>query len=271
MDPAAAPWRVLETLGGPEGAGPVDAARPGSVAAPTGQMGPTAAQTARRTALPLPWLIMGLLAVFAAFVLAVMLAIGGTDPVVTIPGGSDGPMASGAGGGIGAGTGPGATGDKMVVEVAGAVAHPGLYHLAGGARVADAITAAGGYSPRVDAARATATINLAARIADGDRILVPSRDDPSSAPVAGAGSPAGSRGGSGAGGSGTAGGAGAKLDLNVATEAELDTLPGIGPVTAAKIVAARTQQRLGSVDELLQRKLVGAATFAKLRDLVIVR
>jgi competence protein ComEA len=280
MDPAAAPWRVLETPGGSQGDGPVGAATPGGVAAPTGPLGTGAAKTVGRAALPLRWLAMGLLAVSAALVLAVVLAIGGTDPVVTIPGGSDGPTASGAGGGIGASAGPGATGDGLVVEVAGAVARPGLYHLTGGARVADAITAAGGYGPRVDAARATATINLAARIADGDRILVPSRDDSSSAPVTGGGSPAGSGGGSGAGGSGSAGGAGAggagaggagaKLDLNVATEAELDTLPGIGPVTAAKIVAARAQQRFGSVDELRERKLVGATTFAKLRDLVTV-
>jgi competence protein ComEA len=214
---------------------------------------------------------MGLLAISAALVLAVVLAIGGTDPVVTIPGGSDAPRASEAAGGIGASAGPGATGDGLVVEVAGAVARPGLYHLAGGARVADAIAAAGGYGPRVDAPRATATINLAARVADGDRILVPSRDDPSSAPTTGGGSPAGSGGGSEAGGSGSAGATGAKVDLNRATEAELDTLPGIGPVTAAKIMAARTQQRFRSVDELRDRKLVGQATFARLRDLVTVR
>jgi competence protein ComEA len=211
---------------------------------------------------------LGVLAVAAALVLAVVLAIGGTDPVVTIPDGSGGPSASDAASRIGASAGPGATGDALVVEVAGAVARPGLYRLAGGARVADAIAAAGGSGPRVDAPRATVAINLAARVADGDRILVPSRDDPSSAPVTGGGSPGGSSGGSGAGSSGSAGGA--KLDLNRATEAELDTLPGIGPVSAAKIVAARAKQRFSSVDELRDRKLVGPATFAKLRDLVTV-
>jgi competence protein ComEA len=272
MDPAAAPWRVLETLVGAQGEGPVGGAAPAGAVPSNGIPEAGAVGNAGHVALPLHWMVVGLLAFAAAVVLAVALAVGGTDPVVTIPGGSAGSTAAGVGGASGGGAigAPGPTGEVLVVEVAGAVARPGLYHLTGGARVADAITAAGGYGPRVDAARATAMINLAARIADGDRILVPSRDDPSAAPVAGGGSVPGSGGGGGTGSSSGAGGAEAKLDLNVATETELDTLPGVGPVTAGKIVAARTQQRFVTVEELLQRKLVGAATFAKLRDLVIV-
>jgi competence protein ComEA len=265
MDPAAAPWRVLETLVGAPGEGPVGGVTPAGGVPSNGVSERGAAGNAGHVALPRHWMVVGLLALAAAVVLAVALAVGSTDPVVTMPGDSAGLTAAGVGGGGGASGAPEPTGEVLVVEVAGAVARPGLYHLASSARVADAITAAGGYGPRVDAVRATAMINLAARIADGDRILVPSRDDPSAAPIAG--------GGSGAGGTGSssgAGSAGAKLDLNVATEAELDTLPGVGPVTAGKIVAARTQQRFVTVEELLQRKLVGAATFAKLRDLVVV-
>ncbi len=219
----------------------------------------------------------------AAVVLAIALAIGATDPTVTLPVGSDGSAAAGAvgatsgvgasgGGGVAASAGAGAADDGLVVEVAGAVARPGLYHLPAGARVADAITAAGGFGPRVDAARATATLNLAAHLADGDRVVVPSRDDPIAGPSAGGGASAGSgSGGGSSGASGKAGGTGAPLDLNRATPAELDGLPGIGPVTAAKIVAAREERPFRSVDELRERKLVGPSTFAKLRDLVVVR
>jgi len=223
--------------------------------------------------------------VVAAVVLAIVLAIGATDPTVTLPVGSDGSAAAGAAGATSGvkvsgdggaaastGAGAGAAGDTLVVEVAGAVARPGLYHLPAGARVADAITAAGGFGPRVDAARATATLNLAAHLADGDRVVVPSRDDPIAGPSAGVGASAGSSSGGGSGGgSGGAGGTAAPLDLNRATPAELDGLPGIGPVTAAKIVAAREERPFRSVDELRERKLVGPSTFAKLRDLVVVR
>jgi competence protein ComEA len=139
-----------------------------------------------------------------------------------------------------------------------------VYRLASGARVADAISAAGGYSPRVDAGRADRELDLARLISDGEEIRIPSRDDPS--PVAG-----GAGGGSGSGGAGGSGAGRGPLDLNTATEAELDALPGIGPVTAAKIVASRQAHRFRSVGDLQTRKLVGPATFEKLRGLVVVR
>ena len=145
--------------------------------------------------------------------------------------------------------------------MAGAVVHPGIYHLPAGSRVADAITAAGGFGPRVDALAAQA-LNLAAPLKDGVQVRVPSRED---ATARGTGSP-----GPGGGGSGSGGGAGGPVDLNTATAAELDTLPGIGPVTAAKIIASREGQTFSAVAELQTRKLVGAATFAKLAGLVTV-
>ncbi|HYC07137.1 MAG TPA: helix-hairpin-helix domain-containing protein, partial [Candidatus Binatia bacterium] len=116
--------------------------------------------------------------------------------------------------------------------------------------------------------RADLAFNLAKPLADGDEIRVPSRDDADATAAAGGGS--GSSGGSaGSGGSGTA--AQGPIDLNTATAAQLDTLPGIGPVTAAKIVAAREQARFRTVDDLRTRKLLGPATFEKVRPLVVVR
>lgn len=256
MDRSSAPWRVLEA--------PDDEMPPaGRDEAPAD----TAAATAGVLGIPVPWLVAcaTVVMVTVAFV-GVMLAGSGT-PIVRVAGGdpttSDGPDPSGPA--------EAGAGGELVIEVAGAVAHPGLYRLVPGQRVADAIAAAGGYSPRVDAGRATAALNLAARLADGDRIMVPSRDDPSPPAGAGGDGPAGGPS-TGSTGTGAAQGTGTgPVDLNRATSAELDALPGIGPVTAAKIIAAREERPFASVDDLRTRKLVGPAVFEKLRTLVVVR
>lgn len=277
MPNADAPWRVLE-VADPSGIEPATN--------PAGGPGPQAADLAHAhddghaDGRPgVPWyLVGGALGAVAAFGLAILVAVGGIAPAVSSPaGGGDGvaagkPAASadaprgttsagGATGTSGLGGAPGAAGADVVVEVAGAVVRPGLYRLAAGSRVADAVAMAGGFGPRVDAARATASLNLAARLNDGDRVIVPSRDDVSTA------APPATHGPGASGGPVRPVG---PLDLNTATEAELDTLPGIGPVTAAKIVASRQEHRFAAVADLRDRKLVGAATYAKLRDLVVV-
>ena len=193
----------------------------------------------------------------AAFFLAAGAGAGGG---VTID-----PLNSGAGvdasaGGPNDGLGdPAAMGSQLVVEIVGAVVKPGVYRMAAGARIGELIDMAGGYGPRVDTDRAGRELNLAAPLRDGDQVRVPSRDDP--APTEGRPASA----------SGSPGGASARVDLNHASATELDALPGIGPVTAAKILAARDAQPFASVDDLRTRKLVGEKTFASLKDLVTVR
>lgn len=147
----------------------------------------------------------------------------------------------------------------VVVHVAGAVAMPGVHELEPGARVVDAIAAAGGLRADADGAR----LNLAAPVADGERVYVP---------VAGEEPPpvVGPTGAVPAGGVGAGGGSDV-VDLNTADEAALDALPGIGPSTASAIVEHRAKiGRFGSVDELLDVRGIGEAKLEQLRPLVTV-
>ncbi len=146
----------------------------------------------------------------------------------------------------------------IVVDVEGAVVRPGLHRLPVDSRVGDAITAAGGYSPQVDISAAAAALNLAEKLADGAKVHVPLRGE-------------GSAVATGTAGTATPGQVGGGLiDVNRASADALDTLPGIGPVTAAKIIAAREEAPFSTVDDLLARGVVGQSTFDKIRDLVTV-
>ena len=147
--------------------------------------------------------------------------------------------------------------EVVVVHVAGAVMRPGVYRLAGESRLADALDAAGG--PAADAE--PDGVNLAARLTDGERVYVPRRGE---APPSGAMTASG-------GASGTGAPAG-PIDLNTATAADLEALPGVGPATAAAIVEYRQQQgRFRSVDELLEVRGIGEAKLAVIRPKVRVR
>lgn len=156
----------------------------------------------------------------------------------------------------------------VVVQAAGAVIRPGVYRVAAGARVADLVAAAGGPAPEAD----LDAVALAAKLADGQRVYVPRRGE---AVAAGEVAGAGVLGGAGGAGTGTAAGGspspGAPLDLNLATAQQLDLLPGVGPATAAAIVAYRAKHGpFRAVEELLEVRGIGAAKLDGVRDLVRV-
>jgi competence protein ComEA len=136
---------------------------------------------------------------------------------------------------------------RLYVHVVGAVRRAGLYRLREGARVADAIRRAGGVSRRAD----VALVNLAAPLADGMQVVVPVRPPPGAATEPGATAPSG------------------PVSLASATIEQLDELPGVGPVTAQKIIDWRQAHGpFASLDDLDQVPGIGPARIEQLRDLV---
>jgi competence protein ComEA len=226
------PWRVLETP--PPG-------EPPRAAPPVAAKGlPVAVKVAA-----------GIVAAIASAGLAVAVAVSGGDGEVRIDG-SPSPIADSSGEPAQSTLG----GGDLVAEIVGAVQAPGVYRLRPGSRVADLVGLAGGYGPRVDARRAEQELNLAAPVKDGEHIRVPSRDDQGAAP----GGPS----------TGQASQASDLVDINTASQAQLEDLPGVGPATAQKIIAAREEARFGAVEELRSRGVLGEKTFEKLRPLVTV-
>jgi competence protein ComEA len=235
MDAANGDWRVLES----SGTSPAPPAVDGSRGHGSG------------------WLWWGLLAIGVAGLIAASgwMLLGSSGGTIAVEARLE-PLDVAASPRAAIVTMPSASAIQLVVDVGGAVRRPGVYRLPPGARITDAIQAAGGYGPAVDTAAAARELNLAAPLKDGDRVRVPARGEGASA-TASTGGGAGDEGG--------------LVDLNTATSAELEALPAIGPATAAKIISARGEQPFASVDDLRDRKVLGEATLAKIRDLVTVR
>jgi competence protein ComEA len=141
---------------------------------------------------------------------------------------------------------------RVVVDVVGAVRRPGLYRLAQGSRIADAVARAGGTTRKADLEQ----VNLAAPLADGQQVVVPRRGGvPGALPSGGAAAP---------------GAPTAPVQLSTATVEQLDTLPGVGPVTAQKILDYREKHgAFSSVDALDAVPGIGPKRLEQLRDVVV--
>jgi len=134
--------------------------------------------------------------------------------------------------------------DILTIDVAGGVKNPGVYDLASGSRLKDAISKAGGFSDQADTVAIAQTINLASLVEDGVKIYIPVKGEAS---VAGASSKS------------------SLININTATATELDTLPGVGSVTSAKIISGRPY---ANVSELASKKIVSEKVYGQIKDLV---
>lgn len=143
---------------------------------------------------------------------------------------------------------------QISVDVSGAVAKPGVYQLKDGARIEDAVVAAGGFTTTVNQEYVSKYLNMAQKISDGSKVYVPVSGDSTVA-------------GGFVGQSGVAGAKIVQVNINTATQAELEALPGIGPVTASRIISDRPYQ---TVEELQSKKVVSKAVFEKIKEQLVV-
>lgn len=139
----------------------------------------------------------------------------------------------------------------LSVDVSGAVKNPGVYQLKGEPRIRDAILAAGGFAETANTEYISKYLNMAQKLSDGTKVFVPAVGEI----------------GIGGGNAGIVAGANveAKVNINTATQAEIEALPGIGPVTAGKIISGR---QYSAIEDLLNKKIVSKAVFEKIKDSV---
>jgi len=202
----------------------------------------------------------------ALLVLAIALRLhaqggGGGDPAPSV---SVAPVAGvrSAPAGASAEAAPGSSPGELWVDVAGAVRRPGLYRVPAGSRVAVALERAGGISPRAE----RTAVNLAAPLRDGQQVVVPARG---AAGAAGAAGTAGAAG-SGLASAGAAGAGSGPISLSQATEAQLETLDGIGPALAGRIIQYRAQHGgFRSLDELKEVSGIGDKRFEAIRGSLV--
>ena len=276
--PAGPGWSDAEPsvgppVGGPSVAGPGRLTGPGSVdpgpsvgpESPDSQSGLDAAEVASVSRLPGPGAFdpgrRGVRALAVVAVLVVLGAAGWTwrsrpqvEPVSAVTGAPTAVPSDNPGNEPGDEPADGATGE-VVVAVAGKVRRPGLVRLPAGARVADAVEAAGGALPGVD----VAMLNPARKVADGELIVV---GVAAATPAVGAAPGAGPAAGADPGG---------RLNLNTASQSQLETLPGVGPVLARRIIEHRDEHGgFRSVSDLRQVNGIGDARYEELKDLVTV-
>lgn len=157
------------------------------------------------------------------------------------------------------------------VDVSGAVKNPGVCELKDGSRVEDVINCADGFSDEVDQEWIARSLNLAARISDGEKLYIPKEGEVAGA--ASTGQAVGSGGGeaqampSSAAREPTKG----KININTASKSDLESLPGIGPVYAQRIIDYRLGNPFDSIEETMEIKGIGEKTFEKIKDLIVVR
>ena len=147
------------------------------------------------------------------------------------------------------------SGQKFIsIDVSGAVNSPGVHQVEESGRIEDAINAAGGFSEKANTEYIDKQLNLAQKLTDGTKIYIPFEGETSAGTVMGVRSQA----------SGTA--INEKVNINTSTQAQLESLSGVGPVTASKIITGRPY---ASIEELLGKKIVGKAVYEKIKDFIV--